>query len=46
MKSINTLLANAAVLVLLGVLAGTLGGIGVGLLTNRTATSSTNSTSQ
>ena len=46
MKPINTLLANVAVLVLLGVLAGALGGLGVGLLTGRTPASSSSSTSQ
>ena len=40
MKPINSILANAAVLVLLGILAGALGGIGVGVLTGRTPASS------
>jgi len=44
MKANNTLLANAMVLALLGILAGAVAGIGVGLLTGRSpAPSSTGS---
>ena len=46
MKPIKSLLANAAVLVLLGILAGALGGLGVGLLTGRIPASTSSSSGQ